>query len=762
MRFLLTTPLALSCLFCFTGSIYADVPESFEWSKEEEEAWSKEEEREWEEGEPSVEELDDEAYTDDVEVDPPLDEYIPPPPPTPPLTLPEELMIDLKNPSFSQGIISTEEGGVISGQGLRIQGKKIQYINRLENGIRVQRIIAEGDLMLEYANRAFVGSKLDYDFTSQTGTLWDGKTFVDIWFLGGDRIELQSDGSFYICNAYVTTCESQENTWEINAKKVKITEDQLLSARNIRLRFFKVPLFWLPAFKSSLKALADSPIRYKVVWDKGLGPRLTMRYRVFSWRELDLFFRLDYRIKRGFGAAFESEYFSADKATTFVTRSYGARDKTFPNEKGPHRYRLQGLYHTENKAGTTQLHLTWDKLSDTRMVGDFRSDDFEINTEKRSRFVLSHQVDRCFLNLKVQPRLNRFQSIDQQLPLFSLGIRPFALGNSGILMNNYINAGYLDYVWANDLKNRFRMLGLPSSTKSARVETQNELYRPFTIKNCTLTPSIGVIGIFYSNNPAHHPVSQGIFTYGFEAKTQLYRRYSKLKHTIEPYLQFQGLTSPTAHLSHHYYFDINDGYDQLNQLRVGIRNSLLNPKQSPFFPFLAFDLYTNGFFGNRAFAQSFPKYYLAMNWNRPSYSVRGTVAWNNEEQLFDFANIATAWTINEDFAFTLEFRHRSKYDWRKANHQNFIVDVARPIQELLESPLSDGRDTLLARFFLRLSPKWSVDVQSRHGWGRRHEPRYNAGKVDLYTLLSCSWRLRLSYERMPNDNRFSGAVSLIK
>ena len=151
-----------------------------------------------------------------------------------------------------------------------------------------------------------------------------------------------------------------------------------------------------------------------------------------------------------------------------------------------------------------------------------------------------------------------------------------------------------------------------------------------------------------------------------------------------------------------------------------------------------------------------------MNWNRPSFSVRGTVAWNNEEQLFDFANVATAWTINEDFAFTLEFRHRSKYDWRKANHQNFIVDVARPIQELLESPLSDGRDTLLARFFLRLSPKWSVDVQSRHGWGRRHEPRYNAGKVDLYTLLSCSWRLRLSYERMPNDNRFSGAVSLVK
>jgi hypothetical protein len=41
-------------------------------------------------------------------------------------------------------------------------------------------------------------------------------------------------------------------------------------------------------------------------------------------------------------------------------------------------------------------------------------------------------------------------------------------------------------------------------------------------------------------------------------------------------------------------------------------------------------------------------------------------------------------------------------------------------------------------------------------------PAINAGKVDLFTMLTCSWRLRLSYERMPNDNRFSGAISLVK
>jgi hypothetical protein len=689
-------------------------------------------------------------------------EYIPSSPPSSQSPLPQELVIDLKNPVFIHGVITTEEGGVISGQGIRIQARKIEYANKIENGIRIQKIVAEEDLMMEYANRAFVGSRLEYDFINKTGVLYNGKTFVDIWFLGGDKIELQEDGTFYISNAFVTTCEDQDNTWEINAKTVKITEDKFLAARNIRFRFFKVPLFWLPSFKSNLKAFSDPPIRYKLVWDKGLGPRLTMRYRIFSWRDLNLFFRLDYRLKRGFGGAFESEYSSPDHATTFVTRSYGAHDKSFPDEKGPHRYRLQGLYHTQSKDEKSQIHLTWDKLSDTRMVGDFRSDDFEINTQKRTHLVVFHQLNSAIFNLSFQPRVNRFDSIDQELPLLTIGVRPFQLGNSGIISNNDVNAGYLDYVYANDLRKEFHRRGLSSSTRAVRMETRNELYRPFSLGHFTLTPNIGVIGIFYSNNPSHHPISQGIFSYGFTGQTRLFKNYKQFRHMSEPYLEFQGLTSPTAALSHHFYFDINDGYDELNQLRIGWRNSLYSYNRPSFLPSIFTDIYTYGFFGNRDFAQTFPKFYLNVGWNRPSYAIRGGIAWNHEEQVWDFTNIATDWTINEDIAFGIEFRHRSKFDWRKADHENFIVDVARPIPELLKSPLSDGRDTLLTRFFIRLAPKWSCQIQSRHGWGRKNEPRYNAGKIDLITMLTCSWRLRLSYERLPNDNRFSGSVSLVK
>ncbi|MBI3236287.1 MAG: LPS-assembly protein LptD [Chlamydiales bacterium] len=416
----------------------------------------------------------------------------------------QELKIDLKNPTFTEGVIRTEEGGVITGPGLRIQAKKITYTNRIENGIKVQKILAEGDLMMDYADRAFVGSRLEYDFIHKTGTLWNGKTFTDVWFLGGDRIDLKEDGSLYIYNAFVTTSENQDNTWEITAKKAKLTPDYLLSADNIRFKFFKIPLLWLPSFKSNIKAVTDSPIRYKIVWDKGLGPRITMRYRFFSWRDLNLFFRLDYRIKKGFGGALESEYFSPDGLTTFVTRTYGAHDKSFPYETGPHRYRLQGLYHTQSKDERTQVHFTYDKLSDNRMVGDFKSDDFEINTQKRSELLVYHQRDNLFTRLHVQPRLNSFQSIDQELPLLSMGIRPFQIGSSGIIASNYANGGYLDYVYASEMRNKFHELGLSSSTHSWRLESRNTLHRPFHLGPITFMPAAG----FYGEGPSSIPLFQ--------------------------------------------------------------------------------------------------------------------------------------------------------------------------------------------------------------------------------------------------------------
>jgi hypothetical protein len=703
----------------------------------------------------------EDVFTDDVEVDPPFDVYTP----APPLDLPEEhpIVVDLKNPTFVHGVISTAEGGIITAPGMRIQAQNIEYSNKIENGLRIQKISAEGDLMMEYSNRIFVGSRLEYDFVHRTGTLWEGKTFVDTWFLGGSKIDLKEDGTFYITNAFITTCETQENTWQVKAKNVKITRDQLLSAKNIRFEFFKIPLLWLPGFRSNLKVFEDPPIRYKVIWDKGLGPRLTMRYRIFSWEQLNLFLRLDYRLSRGPGAAFESEYFSTDEKTTFVTRSYGAYDKTFSKQQhGPRRYRLQGLYHTESRDERTTAHLTYDKLGDTQMVGDYRSEDFEINTQRRTHLVVTHHRDNALFNVSVQPRINRFQSIDQELPFVQAVLRPMKLGKSPIISTNAFSAGYLDYVYATDLRNSFKALHLQSSTHALRLQTQNALYCPLRISQVTMTPTVGFQGIFYSNNPGNDTVWQGVLTYGLETKTALMRSYGSWRHTLQPYILYQGLTKPTSGVNNHFYFDIDDGYFQLNQIKLGMRNHFKPSTASCQTPSFFADIYTHAYFGERAFSSVFYKYYLDLGWWIPSLTLKSGIAWNAQTHVWDYTNILGEWTICREAAFAMEFRHRSKYDWRKGDHENFILDVARPISELLDSPLSDGRNTLLSRLFVHLTPKLSFQLQTRNGWGRKKEPSFNTGRFDLFYMLTCSWRVRLSYERMPNDNRFTSSISLVK
>jgi hypothetical protein len=669
----------------------------------------------------------------------------------------QEFQVNLKNPVFSQGVISTDEGGVITAPGMRIQARKITYTNRIENGIPVQKVEAEEDLMIEYGERAFVGNKLEYNFLTKTGTLWEGKTFVDIWFLGGEKIHLAEDGSYTLFNAYVTTCESQEGGWDIHARTVQITKQHLLSAKSIRFRFGKMPIFWLPNFKANLGFVQDSPIRYKIKWDKGLGPRLTMRYRFFSWEKFHAYFRFDYRIKKGPGAAIETDYRPPDKKTVFRTRSYGAWDKSWPDEKTNKRYRLQGLYHTQTRDDKTIVHMTYDKLSDAKMPGDFKSEDFEVDTQKRTRLLVSHHNERFLGSFNLQPRINDFQTINQELPFVTGNVRPFQFGNSGIISDNFFNAGYLDYVFATSLDQFLH------STRAGRLETRNQVYRPFNLSHFTVTPTLGFVGIYYSNSFVKHELGQALLTYGGTASTHLFRIYGHLQHMVEPYVTYEGITSPTAGVDKHYIFNIDDGYARLNLLRVGVKNTLFSKSASSFLPPVMVDLFTYGFFSNKTYNRTFPKFYLNAGWNRPTYSLIGGFAWNQEEKLWDFTNVRGSFTLSENLAFGSEFRHRSSFDWRKGNHENFIMDATRPIDDLLKSPMSDRRNTLLFRLYGRLMPGLTCLIQTHHGWGRKHEPFYNEFKIEFFQMITCSWQLKLGYQYTINDPfQITASVQIVK
>ncbi|MFA5250176.1 MAG: hypothetical protein WC371_02055, partial [Parachlamydiales bacterium] len=364
-----------------------------------------------------------------------------------------ELTIDLRNPSFINGLLTTKEGGVIKNRDLRIQAKNILYVKRKENGAPVHRIEADGDLMIIYKNRVFVGEALEYDFIKKTGLIKNGKTYLSPWYLGGEIIRLKPDGQYSIEEVFLTTCESAQAAWDIHAQKIQVEKKDLLKAEKIRFRLFKLPALWLPSFKINLRKFFTKPvIRYKIDIDKSFLPRVSLRYQVYSWENFALFLRGDYRLGKEGGAAIETEYFPSHKRITFVTQNYLAKDMVPNDPKNRRRYRIQGAYNAISANGKTTVRLTWDKYSDIGMPSDFKSDDFEINTAKKTELIVRNQKKNAISILHALHRANPFNTLKQDLPTVFCHLHPYRWPHFGVTFSNWLNVSYLDYAFSDKLK----------------------------------------------------------------------------------------------------------------------------------------------------------------------------------------------------------------------------------------------------------------------------------------------------------------------
>jgi hypothetical protein len=667
----------------------------------------------------------------------------------------KKLTIDLKNPTFAHGILMTREGGVIKSEDIRIQAKTIQYIKREEDGKLIHKIEADGDLMIIYKNKIFVGDELEYDFIEKEGTIYSGKTYSPPWYIGGDKIDLFKDGSYKAENAFITTCENRLSSWDIHAGQVEVEKRELLKAKKVRFRFFRFPTFWFPSFRVNLKKFFKKPIiKYKVNFDRK-NPRGSIRYQAYSWRDLALFLRLDYRLQTGFGGAFETEYFPTHGRSSLVTRSYLASD-TIPKElKKRRRYRLQGAYKGFSEDKRTNFKITWDKFSDIKMPGDFKSDDFEINTAKKTEFLMRHQRTNLIGILHAHPRVNSFETIKQDIPTLYFNFRPLR-SKIGAIFSNQLNISYLDLAYSEKLSTSL------NDINSFRAETQNSVIWPFNFSKATLTPKMGVIGIFYNDSPQKNSKFLVTFLYSAFLKTEIYRYFEKYKHVVKPYIKYTGLTKPTVNTDHNYIFSIEDGFNKLNMIKLGIVNDIFSLEKFKIAPTFQIDLFANYFIGDDKQKLNLPKIYLNFQANLSSTYLSTENAFNIWRKNIDFSKIELGKTVNENLAYSIEFRYRSKYDFRKADHENFILNVSRKEKTLLESPLSDKRFSFLTHIFLRLSPYLSCHVQSHHGFGRSDEPGYNEFKIELLTMLSTSWKIKLSYEHTETDNRFSFNYFLLK
>ena len=656
--------------------------------------------------------------------------------------LTSELTVDLVNPQFKEGVLTTDEGGVIAGDGIRVQARKIRFTHK--DGVDL--LEAEGDLMLEYGRDVYVGEHLVYDFVTREGVLQCGRSAIGPWYVSGDALYLQSDGTTIIRQAAVTTCEDRKSEWAIRARTVRIDECGYISADVVSIAFFDIPVMWLPSFRTSLKRLLDAPIEYRAGVGGIQGAYAGLRYRFLDWYGTRAYLRGEYYFDQGPAGGVETD------SSNLKTQWFAARGKPLEEDPAQFRYRLGGHFTDCFDRDSTYVDLRWDYLSDREMPSDYLIDDFDLHTARQTQLEVVRQKPWYILSGRTRVRVNDFQTISQELPKVTGSLHPAEVG--GIVSTTHGSAAYLDYAFALETKREIRDAGF----SSGRVHVDERLYRPVKIGPLDLTPEVGALGILYTEGkgPRNHPEFLGQLWTGLEAQTRLTRTMGRYKHAIEPYISYNFTSQPTSRINEHEIFSIKDGRAQLNYLRSGIRNILYYKCGDchiarPLYT----DLFTYTFFETPSIQSPNPRIYWQTT-TMPTNSL--TASWrfgyNVEHKAVDHFYSRLEWTLSEDLAVSAELRYRSKYDYLKADEWNFVLDSYVQEDQILESFISRHRWTALTHVFWRPFPTLSLEFSSRHGWEVRQQKPYNEFKFAFDWLLHCRWHISAFYEKLEYRDRY--------
>ncbi|MBA3237608.1 MAG: hypothetical protein H0T62_04565 [Parachlamydiaceae bacterium] len=674
--------------------------------------------------------------------------------------LPEGITVNLRDPEYKDGILKTEKGGLITADGIRIQAKQILYSRKIVEEKAVCTIEAEDDLLIEFNDYIFVGKRLEYDFQEKTGIIYEGKTAVDPWFFGGEKIFLHADGSYTLFNSYLTTAESTKMEWKLSADKTTLYPNHDLHVRNLKFQYYNYPLLWVPSLRVNLDYLLNFPVRYNARWGGRQGPRVEFSYQIFAWNRWKTFLRFDYRLTRGPGLGLETYYRSEDHKETFEAINYCARDSSLTNPHERLRYRFQGIYTNSFMNDKVSLSLTYDKLSDKDMATDYSDRGINLQYPGATMLQVRRQSDAWIANFLTTMRLNTFQTLKQELPTFRVNWKPLTLGTTGIIAHQLFRASYLDYQYSRDIRHH------PDPYHSPRIQYVQQFYRPFRVSSLIITPECGGTLIYYGNLPKENDHGNipkkndrwlGVGIFKLDAQMPFFKKGLVYTHTLTPYARYEYYTMPKSKPNNHFIFDIDDGLYELNMLRFGLQQSLYyKTKNAELYRPVRFDLYANSFFNSKTYSRAIPKAYASLDfYSTPFLKHTLTTAWDFEHSMLDHFNLRTECTFSANTALAVEYRHRSEYDFRKADRTNFILEAYRSPKELLNSPLSDRRDTLLLHLFHRFHPLWALEFQMRHGWNRKwdrkNQPNYTEFGMDLIGRPHAAWQVKFSYQHSEND-----------
>ena len=303
------------------------------------------------------------------------------------------------------------------------------YADSARYNPKTREVLAEGHVRIYRATGLFVGDRAIYNIDTKQIQAVAMRTDRTPYLVGGENVTTISEGAFLVSRGTFTTHDSSNPDFRLQARTVRIYEQDRVVFQNVTFYVKDVPIFWWPYLYQSLNdafSYMVSPA-YLSSW----GPSVLFRVSMPVTDDIRTQIRLDYRSRRGLALGLEPEIRYGENKTSWARlRTYFLRD-THPDINRTSevrvgvpkdRYRISVRDRTEFTEDIYGIaNVT--KLSDQFLLQDFYPGEFQLDPKPDNVVAATKTHPIYTLTAITRFQANDFFEATERLPEVALDIK---------------------------------------------------------------------------------------------------------------------------------------------------------------------------------------------------------------------------------------------------------------------------------------------------------------------------------------------------
>ncbi len=464
---------------------------------------------------------------------------------------------------------------VASGHVYLKQNDAVLFCDKLEFYRDKKEAHAEGNVVLNSDKGSIWAEKAFYNFNTKKGEFTNARLMADPIYGKARSIVKMRDNYYVINNGYLTTSDFDDPEYRVRSSRIDVYPDDKAIARDNVLYFGGIPVMYIPKYTQDLSG--KRPL-FSVVpgYKREFGAFALTSYHTKLTDRIDTTYHIDYRERQGLAWGVDAGY-NADPYGQGLLRTYYMKEHN-PQPTGDHqRYRIELRHKWDIDPSNTFIGQYY-KQTDSSFLEKYFPREYHADQNPPTYALLTHVTPATTSYLRADVRVNRFESSVERLPEAGFSLSNQQLGDTGLYFkstNTAVNLTKKDPSPSDNQKHTFRM------------DTDNELSRPFKVSFLEFRPFVGSEETYYSQTlqPANNDSVRTVFRTGSDVSTKFYRIYdvnfnkygvevNRLRHVITPTLGYLYQHDPTLHSDKLFQYDSIDARDKIDKFSLGFENKL--------------------------------------------------------------------------------------------------------------------------------------------------------------------------------------------